>query len=104
MGNGGALLLVDLQNDFCQGGSLAVPLGDSIITLINKAIEHATALGMPVLASRDWHPAISKHFKESSGLWPSHCIQGHRETQGKIYFQHLTQRNQGVYCIFLFFL
>ena len=71
-----ALLIVDVQNDFCPGGSLGVPDGDRIIPRVNRTIELFTRRGLPVLATRDWHPAITKHFKEFGGAWPPHCIQG----------------------------
>ena len=73
-----ALVIVDLQNDFCPGGSLAVPQGDEVVPLLNEAIRKFTAAGAPVFASRDWHPAKTKHFKEHGGLWPPHCVQGTR--------------------------
>ncbi|TWJ13865.1 nicotinamidase [Geobacter argillaceus] len=71
-----ALLIVDLQNDFCPGGALAVPEGDAVVPVINRAIGHFSARGLPVIASRDWHPARTSHFKPFGGLWPPHCIQG----------------------------
>ncbi len=71
-----ALLLVDLQNDFCPGGALGVPDGDQIVPRINRMIELFERRGLPVLATRDWHPAVTKHFKEFGGAWPPHCIQG----------------------------
>jgi nicotinamidase/pyrazinamidase len=70
------LLVVDLQNDFCPGGSLAVAEGDTIILLINRYIELFRADGVPVIASRDWHPSVTDHFSQYGGLWPPHCIQG----------------------------
>jgi nicotinamidase/pyrazinamidase len=71
-----ALLIVDLQNDFCPGGALAVPDGDTIVPVANRAIALFTAQGLPVIASRDWHPGITSHFKAFGGIWPRHCIQG----------------------------
>ncbi len=71
-----ALLIVDVQKDFCPGGSLAVPGGDEIIPVINRYIRHFYDKGLPILASRDWHPAKTMHFKEYGGKWPAHCIQG----------------------------
>jgi len=71
-----ALLVVDLQNDFCPGGALGVPDGDQIVPRINRMIELFERRGLPVLATRDWHPPVTKHFKESGGAWPPHCIQG----------------------------
>lgn len=71
-----ALLVVDVQNDFCPGGSLAVPDGDAIVPRVNRTIELFVRRGLPVLATRDWHPAVTKHFKEYGGAWPPHCVQG----------------------------
>ncbi len=71
-----ALLVVDVQNDFCPGGALAVRDGDTIIPRVNRAIELFLRRGFPVLATRDWHPAVTKHFKEYGGAWPPHCVQG----------------------------
>ncbi len=71
-----ALLVVDVQNDFCPGGALGVPEGDRIIPRINRTIELFRRRGLPILATRDWHPRVTKHFKEFGGAWPPHCIQG----------------------------
>ncbi len=73
-----AVLLVDVQNDFCAGGSLAVPDGDAVVPVCNKLIESAAALGRPVLASRDWHPVRHCSFVERGGNWPAHCVAGTR--------------------------
>lgn len=70
-----ALLIVDVQNDFCPGGALAVPGGDRVAPPLSLLAEHFAAAGLPVLASRDWHPPETKHFKDSGGMWPPHCIQ-----------------------------
>ena len=74
-----ALLLVDVQKDFCPGGALAAPGGDRIIAAVNRHIADARERDMPVYASRDWHPAITTHFNEYGGEWPAHCVQ---ETTG----------------------
>jgi nicotinamidase/pyrazinamidase len=71
-----ALVIVDVQNDFCPGGALAIRGGDKIVPLINRYIDIFTAHGLPVIASRDWHPPITSHFREFGGIWPPHCIQG----------------------------
>lgn len=71
-----ALLVVDVQNDFCPGGALAVPDGDRVIPVLNRAIEAFQAAGRPVFASRDWHPPDTKHFKARGGPWPPHCVAG----------------------------
>ncbi|SQC43662.1 nicotinamidase [Klebsiella pneumoniae] len=85
-----ALLLVDLQNDFCAGGALAVPEGDSTVDVANALIDWSLARGEPIVASQDWHPADHGSFAsqhqvepytegELDGLaqtfWPDHCVQ-----------------------------
>jgi nicotinamidase/pyrazinamidase len=74
-----ALVLVDVQNDFCPGGSLAVPEGDRVVPVLNRYITRFTTAGAAVFASRDWHPARTKHFQAYGGVWPPHCVQ---ETSG----------------------
>ena len=71
-----ALLVVDLQNDFCPGGSLAVPGGDAVVPVVNRYLDILGQRGVPVFASRDWHPAVTGHFRAYGGPWPPHCIQG----------------------------
>ena len=63
-----ALLIVDVQNDFCPGGALPTPKGNIIVPVINELMEKFDL----VLASRDWHPLDSVHFKR----WPVHCVKG----------------------------
>jgi len=70
-----ALLIVDVQNDFCPNGTLAVPEGDAIIPVLNKYIKIFSSGTLPVFASRDWHPKKTTHFKEFGGPWPAHCVQ-----------------------------
>ncbi|MBK1692193.1 isochorismatase family protein [Ectothiorhodospira mobilis] len=72
---GDALLVVDVQNDFCPGGRLPIPLGDRVIPVLNRALEAARARGLPVYASRDWHPLHHPSFTEQGGPWPVHCLQ-----------------------------
>jgi nicotinamidase/pyrazinamidase len=76
-----ALLIIDLQNDFCPGGSLPVPDGDRVVAPLNRAVELCVAAGLPVLASRDWHPEVTSHFRQYGGIWPAHCVQGSRGAQ-----------------------
>ena len=71
-----ALLIVDVQNDFCLGGALPVPEGDAVVPVLNRAIAHAQRAGWPIIASRDWHLERTSHFKRYGGRWPVHCIQG----------------------------
>src|SRR5256714_13134857 len=76
VGQRGALLVVDIQNDFCPGGALGVPEGDAIIPRVNRTIALFARRGLPVIFTRDWHPRETKHFKEFGGAWPVHCVQG----------------------------
>ena len=62
-----ALLIVDVQNDFCPGGALAAPGGDKVVPVINRLMEHFDI----IVASRDWHPKGSIHFNK----WPVHCVE-----------------------------
>jgi nicotinamidase/pyrazinamidase len=71
-----ALVVVDVQNDFCPGGSLAVPDGDSVVPVLNRYAERFDARGAAIFASRDWHPSRTKHFAAYGGVWPPHCVQG----------------------------
>jgi len=71
-----ALFIVDVQNDFCLRGTLAVKDADRIIPVLNKYIALFQKKKYPTVASRDWHPNNSQHFKDFGGLWPLHCIQG----------------------------
>ncbi|MCK9549908.1 bifunctional nicotinamidase/pyrazinamidase [Aquamicrobium sp.] len=85
-----ALVVIDLQNDFCPGGALAVAGGDEIVPLVNDLIRSADH----VIMTQDWHPAGHSSFASShpghqpyqsvtmpygeQTLWPDHCIQGSR--------------------------
>jgi len=85
-----SLIIVDVQNDFCPGGALAVPKGDEVVAVINKLLEDEWYSA--VVATQDWHPAGHKSFASSHPgkapydvidlnglpqvLWPDHCIQG----------------------------
>ena len=71
-----ALIIIDVQNDFCPGGSLAVTGGDEVVPVLNQYIEQFTRVKLPIFATRDWHPENTRHFKIHGGLWPPHCIQG----------------------------
>ncbi|MCF8713879.1 isochorismatase family protein [Joostella atrarenae] len=62
-----ALLIVDVQNDFCTGGVLAAKGGEEVAPIINKV---APSFNL-VVASKDWHPTKTKHFDK----WPPHCVQ-----------------------------
>jgi len=81
-----ALLIVDLQNDFCPGGALGVPQADKIVPKVNKYIAFFSKRKLPIFATRDWHPARTKHFKDFGGIWPVHCI---RNTKGALFHPKL---------------
>ena len=74
LGKGDALLIVDLQNDFLPGGALAVPRGDLVIAPINALIDLYHERGLPIYASRDWHPEDHCSFTAQGGPWPPHCV------------------------------
>ena len=71
---GDALIIVDVQNDFLPGGSLAVPQGEEVILALNRYIEIVQSKGLPIFATRDWHPPAHSSFKEQGGPWPDHCV------------------------------
>lgn len=73
--NNRALIVVDVQNDFCPGGTLAVPEGDQVVAPLNRLITEFLTNDEPVFASRDWHPRQTHHFAEFGGTWPVHCVQ-----------------------------
>ena len=63
-----ALLVVDVQNDFCPGGALPAPEGDKVVPVINRLMDTFSL----IVASKDWHSETTEHFKK----WPKHCVQG----------------------------
>ena len=69
-----ALLIIDFQNDFTEGGALAVPDGDAIAPRVSELVESGEF--DLVVATRDWHPADHGSFEEQGGPWPPHCVQG----------------------------
>jgi len=75
MKQGDALLIVDVQRDFCSGGALPVPGGDDVVPVLNRWIKAALDAGVIIYASRDWHPQAHLSFRERGGPWPPHCIQ-----------------------------
>lgn len=99
------LLIIDVQNDFCPGGALAVPDGDAVIPVINSLIHRFDA----VIQTQDWHPAGHHSFASSHKekepydtiemeygtqvLWPDHCVQG---TQGAEFHPDLNTTNTEV--------
>ena len=67
-----ALIVVDVQRDFCPGGALAVPHGDEVVPPLNRWL-HVKKLFKA--ATRDWHPANHCSFRRAGGPWPDHCLQ-----------------------------
>jgi nicotinamidase/pyrazinamidase len=70
-----ALLVVDVQNDFCPGGALPVAEGDQVVPVLNRWIAAARRGSALIVASRDWHPPGHVSFRERGGPWPVHCVQ-----------------------------
>ena len=69
-----ALIIVDVQNDFCPGGALAVADGDAVVPILNRL---ASRFGT-VVATQDWHPPDHSSFEINGGIWPVHCVEGTR--------------------------
>ena len=90
--NANALICIDIQNDFCPKGALAVTEGDQILDKVNHKIETARATGAAIIMTQDWHPSGHKSFASNHEgkapfdviemdygpqvLWPDHCVQG----------------------------
>ena len=70
-----ALIVVDMQKDFSSSGALPVPGTEEIVPVINSYIELFKEKGLPIFATRDWHPENHVSFKENGGIWPRHCVQ-----------------------------
>jgi nicotinamidase/pyrazinamidase len=72
---GDALLVVDVQRDFCPGGALPIAAADAILPRLNNLIDEALRAGALIVASRDWHPPNHLSFSQQGGRWPCHCVQ-----------------------------
>ncbi len=70
-----ALVVVDVQNDFCPGGALGVPEGDQVVPVVNEWVARAHREGWAVAFTQDWHPPHHVSFHERGGPWPPHCVQ-----------------------------
>jgi len=70
--------VVDVQNDFCPGGSLAVTGGNEVVPKLNNVIKAFQNAGLPTFFTRDWHPPNHRSFKHRGGPWPPHCVQNTR--------------------------
>jgi nicotinamidase/pyrazinamidase len=88
-----ALLVVDVQNDICPGGSLAVAEGDKVVPVLNRYIQKFQKQKLPVFLTRDWHPKVTRHFKKFGGPWPAHCVQG---TRGASFHPRLKIPKEGI--------
>jgi nicotinamidase/pyrazinamidase len=93
LGHGDALLVVDMQYDFLPGGSLGVPRGDEVLAPVNRLLALYGERGLPVYASRDWHPADHVSFAARGGPWPPHCVAG---TPGAAFPEALSMPPQAV--------
>jgi len=71
-----ALIIVDVQKDFCPGGALPVSYGDRVVPIFNTYINRFLRVGAPMVATRDWHPSNHISFQDRGGSWPPHCVQG----------------------------
>jgi len=71
-----ALLIIDMQVDFLPGGALGVPSGHEVVAPINHLIALFQEQGLPIIASRDWHPNGHCSFSDQGGPWPPHCVAG----------------------------
>ncbi|MGA3108552.1 MAG: bifunctional nicotinamidase/pyrazinamidase [Candidatus Bathyarchaeia archaeon] len=87
-----ALVVVDVQNDFCPGGALAVTDGDKVVPVLNKYIQLFRDADASVIYTRDWHPPDHSSFKTQGGTWPLHCIQG---SEGAKFRSDLVQPVEG---------
>ncbi len=90
---GDALLVVDVQPDFCPGGALPVPDGDAVLPVLNAWLAAARGRGVPVYASRDWHPPDHPSFRAQGGPWPPHCVQ---DTPGAAFHPELELPEEAV--------
>jgi nicotinamidase/pyrazinamidase len=74
-----ALIVVDIQRDFCPGGALPVTDGDKIIPAVNQLVRAFEKAALPIFFTRDWHPSNHISFRDNGGPWPPHCV---RNTSG----------------------
>ena len=81
-----ALVIVDVQNDFCPGGALPVPEGDQVVPVLNDYIKLFKKAKAGIFATRDWHPPNHISFKAQGGPWPPHCVQN---TEGAKFYPDL---------------
>lgn len=101
-----ALIVVDMQLDFCPGGALPVPEGDKIIPNLNRYIQLFEEENLPIILTRDWHPKDHMSFKDQGGLWPKHCVKntegakfhpGLKLSKKMVVISKATKKNQEAY-------
>lgn len=88
-----ALILVDIQKDFCPGGALAVSDGDMVVEPANILMKKFESAGLPVFVTRDWHTPDHSSFSENGGTWPVHCV---AETDGAAFHDDLKVSSHAV--------
>ncbi len=76
IGSNDALIVVDVQNDFCPGGTAAVEDGDAVARKMSDVALNFRSRDGRVFATQDWHPTNHKSFAENGGIWPAHCVRG----------------------------
>lgn len=81
-----AVIAVDVQNDFCPGGALAIEGGDAVVPVLNHWLLQVARQGGLAIASRDWHPVAHCSFEAQGGPWPEHCLQ---DTKGAAFHPDL---------------
>jgi nicotinamidase/pyrazinamidase len=81
-----ALIVVDVQRDFCPGGALPVKNGNEIMRPLNDVIRKFEKENLPIVFTRDWHPKNHVSFKARGGIWPPHCV---KNTTGAEFHQNL---------------
>jgi len=74
--HGDVLIVVHVQNDFVEGGTLAVPGGKEVVVPVNRYIQAFQSKQLSIIATRDWHPYNHCSFRDQGGSWPPHCVQG----------------------------
>ena len=89
-----ALILVDIQNDFCPEGALAVTDGDAVVAPANQLIDYFEKKQWPIILTRDWHPVDHISFQENGGIWPVHCV---AETPGAAFHPDLKIPENAIY-------
>jgi nicotinamidase/pyrazinamidase len=73
-----ALIVVDVQRDFCEGGALAASDTRSLLAPLQSFIAEARGAGVKIVFTQDWHPANHSSFARNGGPWPVHCVAGTR--------------------------